>query len=93
MDFTLPLSIGILSEECINCGALSFLAEYGRKNHNCKVELAIVNYPESLKRLMLGNHSYAMRTFPGVGERAGGQELPSKNILFELSFVSVSVLQ
>ena len=25
------LSIGLLSEECINCGALSFFAEHGRR--------------------------------------------------------------
>ena len=28
-DYILLLSIGTLSEKCINCGALSFLAEHG----------------------------------------------------------------
>ena len=53
-----PLSIDILSEECINCGAL---AEHSRAKHSCcqygKAELASVNYPEALKIFLLGSHS------------------------------------
>ena len=68
-----PEWIGILSKECINCVALSFLAEYGRTKHNCcqygKVELTNVNYPETLKNLLLGSHSDITRSFRGVGER------------------------
>ena len=47
LDDIPPISIGTLSEECINCVTLSFLAVYGRTKHNCchhgKVELASVN--------------------------------------------------
>ena len=64
LDITPPVLIGTLSEECIKCVALSFLAEHGRTNHNCccygKVELASVLYPETLKSLLLGSHSDAM---------------------------------
>ena len=60
------LLIGTVSEECINCGALSFLEEHVRTKHsycqNGKVEDASVNYPEALKNfcsaviLMLYEH-------------------------------------
>ena len=33
-DDILLLSIGTLNEECINCGAPSFLAEHGKIKHN-----------------------------------------------------------
>ena len=72
MNDILPLSIGTLSEECINCGYFSFLAEHGRtKGKYCyygKIELGSVNYPETLKNYLLGSHSDAIRTFPGVSD-------------------------
>ena len=71
LDDKPSLSIGILSEECINCGAHSFLAEHGSITCKCchygKVELASINYPEALKMfcsaiiLMLSEH------FQGLG--------------------------
>ena len=62
-----PLSIGTLSEECINRGAISFLVEHGRTKHNCchhgTVELCCVNYTKALKNLLLISHSHFLINF------------------------------
>ena len=58
-----PLSINTLTEEFINCGALSFLEEQGRRDHNCchhgNIELTSTNYLVELKNILLDSHSDA----------------------------------
>ena len=40
LDDILPLSIGTLSEEYINCGTLSFHVEHGKTKHNVSLWLS-----------------------------------------------------
>ena len=57
------LSNDTLSEEFINCGALSVLEEQGRRDHNCchhgNIELTSTNYLVELKNILLDSHSDA----------------------------------
>ena len=91
-----PLSIGTLSEECINCDAISLFAKYGRTEHYCcqygKVELASVNYSKALKkcfsRQSVPHHVNILGGWRVPPSR--GRKLPSNNILIYYNNYSLS---
>ena len=72
-----PLSIGTISEKCMNCSALAFLVEHGTTKHiYChygKAELASFNYPKMyfflFVCLLFGIDTDSMRTNLALGER------------------------
>ncbi|XP_071036414.1 uncharacterized protein [Parasteatoda tepidariorum] len=95
-DIIPPFSVGTLSNECVNCGALSFPAEHGRTKFNCchhgKVELANMEYPEVLKDLLLGSHSDAINFKQNVRSYNSAFEMAAFCPSHEISFKGISCL-